>query len=131
MNSLLAWFITFNFINIAWIFFRAKEFGDALKVLKGMFGFSGITLSEKYFSFLHPAKESIISLGEVFEHLHAKPNIFVFNITALILVLMFKNSNEIKDNLKFDYKHMLFFVAISLYSLLNINKVSEFLYFNF
>ena len=33
----LAWFITFNFVNIAWIFFRAKEWDDAIKVLNGMF----------------------------------------------------------------------------------------------
>lgn len=37
MNSILAWFITFNFINVAWVFFRAKEWDDAIKVLKGMF----------------------------------------------------------------------------------------------
>jgi len=36
----LAWFITFNFVNIAWVFFRAKEWGDAVKVLSGMFGLS-------------------------------------------------------------------------------------------
>ena len=44
MNKFLAWFITFNFINITWVFFRAKEWDDALKVLKGMFGLSGIVL---------------------------------------------------------------------------------------
>ena len=38
MPKLLGWFITFNFINVAWVFFRAKNFDDAVKVLKGMFG---------------------------------------------------------------------------------------------
>ncbi len=37
MNTFLAWFITFNFINIAWVFFRAVNFESAIKVLKGMF----------------------------------------------------------------------------------------------
>ena len=37
MPMLLAWFITFNFVNIAWVFFRAKEWSDALKVLRAMF----------------------------------------------------------------------------------------------
>ena len=40
MPKLLAWFITFNFINVAWVFFRAKEWDDAIKVLKGMSTFS-------------------------------------------------------------------------------------------
>jgi len=33
----LAWLITFNFVNIAWVFFRAKEWDDAIKVLGNMF----------------------------------------------------------------------------------------------
>ena len=37
MNIFLAWFITFNFINIAWVFFRAKEFEDVINILKAMF----------------------------------------------------------------------------------------------
>lgn len=40
MPKWFAWFITFNFINVTWIFFRAESWFDALKVLQGMFGFS-------------------------------------------------------------------------------------------
>jgi len=36
----LSWFITFNFINIAWIFFRADDFNAAIKILSAMFGFT-------------------------------------------------------------------------------------------
>jgi D-alanyl-lipoteichoic acid acyltransferase DltB (MBOAT superfamily) len=36
MPKTLAWLITFNFINIAWIFFRAKTLDDALRVINGM-----------------------------------------------------------------------------------------------
>ena len=44
MNKILAWFMTFNFVNFAWIFFRAKEFEDAIKVIKGMVGLGGVVL---------------------------------------------------------------------------------------
>ena len=40
LNKFVAWFITFNFVNIAWVFFRAKEWDDALKVLKGCLGWA-------------------------------------------------------------------------------------------
>jgi len=36
MPKVLAWLLTFSFINIAWVFFRAKTMDDALKVLRGM-----------------------------------------------------------------------------------------------
>jgi len=42
MNKVLAWIITFNFVNIAWVFFRAKDMESAEKVLSGMFGADGI-----------------------------------------------------------------------------------------
>ncbi|MDN5089969.1 MBOAT family O-acyltransferase, partial [Aliarcobacter butzleri] len=44
MNKILAWFITFNFINITWIFFRAKDFESAMKVLGSMFSFDNVVL---------------------------------------------------------------------------------------
>ena len=33
----VAWFITFNFLNIFLVFFRANEWKDALKILSSMF----------------------------------------------------------------------------------------------
>jgi len=36
-----AWLLTFFFVNIAWVFFRAKTMSDAMRVLKGMFGLNG------------------------------------------------------------------------------------------
>ncbi|MCT7531782.1 MBOAT family O-acyltransferase, partial [Aliarcobacter cryaerophilus] len=44
LNKILAWFITFNFINITWIFFRAKDFESAMKVLGGMFSLDSVVL---------------------------------------------------------------------------------------
>ena len=46
MPKFLAWFLTFNFINICWIFFRARNFESALNVLSGMIGVNGIILPD-------------------------------------------------------------------------------------
>lgn len=42
MPKVLAWLLTFNFINIAWVFFRAKTMDDALRILRGMVDISSI-----------------------------------------------------------------------------------------
>jgi len=42
-----------------------------------------------------------------------------------------KNSMELMKDFKTNYKTMIFFIIITLYGILNINKISEFLYFNF
>ena len=38
----VAWFLTFNFINFAWVFFRADDLRQAQQVLKAMIGVNGI-----------------------------------------------------------------------------------------
>ena len=36
LSPKLAWLVTFAFVNIAWVFFRAKTMDDAMRVLRGM-----------------------------------------------------------------------------------------------
>jgi alginate O-acetyltransferase complex protein AlgI len=130
MNSILAWFITFNFINIAWVFFRAKEWNDAIKVLKAMF-FGELMLPDKYATKLSFLNEYSISFGRVFEHINGKDKTLYFVIGAFIFILWFKNSSFFTRNFKPTKYYMLLFIVTSLYSILNIHKLSEFLYFNF
>ena len=130
MNTILAWFITFNFVNIAWIFFRAKEWDDAIKVLKGMFGMSGLQLHpifasklaflEKYGVIFHPFDTIHLPLAET-----------LWFIFAFILVLFFKNSMEKRDSFKPNYKLVFLTAFCFIFGILSLNKVSEFLYFNF
>lgn len=42
MPSPLAWLITFIFVNITWVFFRAHSLGDAKKILSGMIDFGSL-----------------------------------------------------------------------------------------
>lgn len=43
MPTALAWFVTFMFVNITWVFFRAKTLDDAMRVLNGMIDFKSAT----------------------------------------------------------------------------------------
>lgn len=37
LPSALAWLLTFGFVNLTWVFFRAESMADALQILRGMF----------------------------------------------------------------------------------------------
>jgi len=117
MNALLAWFITFNFINITWIFFRAKEWDDAVNVLYGMFGFSGI---EKFSDLLEFGTLSTLDL-------------WIMMIVFLIGISTFftRNSNQMVSSLRLTNRSMLFGVFLMCIGILQLNKISTFLYFNF
>ena len=130
MNKFLAWFITFNLINITWVFFRAKDWDDALKVLKGMFGLSGIVLP----NFLEAKLGFLSKYGVGFDGFVERVgdrNTFLFLLFGFILVLVFKNSAEILKQLKFEIKTAIFCSIVFIYSIFSLNNISEFLYFNF
>jgi len=130
MNKILAWFITFNFINIAWVFFRAKDWDDALKVLKGMFGLSGIVLPNFLLAKLGFLTKYGVGFNNFIERVGDK-NTFLFILFGFILVLVFKNSLQILEQLKFNLSNILLSTIIFTLAILLLNKISEFLYFNF
>jgi len=130
MNAVLAWFITFNFVNIAWVFFRAKEWDDAIKVLKAMFGMSGILFSSKYAEKLAFLQEYGVEFGAWLPNINGnKAGTWI--IVAFILVLFFKNSMQLRESFKPNKWYFIFSVVIMMYAISNMNKLSEFLYFNF
>ena len=127
----LAWFITFNFINIAWVFFRAKEWDDAIKVLSGMIGTSGFIVNEKYFEFFSIFITSNLKIGDVTSHIKSGSESLIYIVLSFLIILLFKNSNQMLINLN-QTKFSLLFVIVILYtSLIQLTNVSDFLYFNF
>lgn len=129
--SWLAWLITFNFINITWVFFRAKAWEDAVKVLSGMFGLNGITLPyalENRLSFLSSYG---IEFGNFVGNINGGKFTPLVLIGGFIFILLFKNSIELLNSFKVSYKTMLFSSFIFICSVLFSYKDSTFLYFNF
>jgi len=110
MHKIIAWLLTFIFINVTWILFRAKEWDDVVKVLKGILGLNGF--------------------GAWSDSLFYGKKIVVFMILAFILIIM-KNSQEIAKNFKPNLLYGLAYSVILIYSVFQVNKISEFLYFQF
>jgi len=129
MPVILAWFITFNFINIAWVFFRALNFDAAIKVLKGMF-MGDLILPLSFGAYVGEVKE----WGIIFSHwskLFENENYMGLTIFAVfIIVLFFPNSMEWQKKFKINFFYMGLTVLFSL-SIFMLYRKSEFIYFNF
>lgn len=127
MNKYLAWFITFNFINITWVFFRAKDMDSALKVLDGMVGMSGITFPYFLQSLL---RDLNFNFGGWLFHIcddgGKKLSIF---LTIAFLSIFFRRNIKISYIIN-DY-YVLLLLLVSIIAFLNLSSPSEFLYFNF
>lgn len=119
MNKYLAIFITFNIINILWIFFRTSSLQKALDILKSMFNVFNINLH------LTLDYENATS---GFFHLSMLIKIMIF---SYIIIFFFPNSLEKVKNNKFNKKVLMEITFYFILSLSFLDKISTFLYFNF
>jgi len=133
LPNTLAWFITFNFVNVCWVFFRAQDISTALKILREMFFPEIIPLPfiilEKFeilknLSFIKTVKNPLSAINGSFE-------MVVFLILSFSLVLFFKNSFEKSQGFSPSTKTKYFIVFLILYSIINIGEISKFLYVQF
>jgi D-alanyl-lipoteichoic acid acyltransferase DltB (MBOAT superfamily) len=111
----LSWFMTFLFVHFAWVFFRAVEVGDAWSIVRTMFG-----------------------LEDVVSPFVANPLAGVGGIAVLctllvcfVLVLFFGNSHKMGDSFVAEPKRLVYSAGIFTVSLLHLNTVTEFIYFQF
>jgi hypothetical protein len=131
MPKVLAWFITFNFINIAWVFFRAKDWESALKVLDGMFSLDNLVLPGLLVNKLSFLQNYGIQFGHTFSHLNTNSLLVFWLFLGYILVLGFKNSMQLLSEFKVNIYYALFIVLSLVISFFHIQRYSEFIYFNF
>ena len=131
MNTILAWFITFNFINIAWVFFRAKEWDDAIKVLSSMFNLDNVLLPEFFASKLLLNQYGIKLGGGWLSAITGNIWTLVWLFCGFILILLCNNSMQKLEKFKVNYKTVFFAGILFISAILSLDKVSEFLYFNF
>ena len=94
-NKFLAWLVTFNFINITWIFFRANSVHDACSIIKKMFNWSWIVevRSETTLGMLkNLINGPLFSGNQCFK-------LLLLNIGILLFVCVLKNSKQMMGKL--------------------------------
>jgi hypothetical protein len=125
-----AWILTFNFVNISFVFFRAKEWSDAVKVLGSMFSVENVVLPRFLFSKLSFLTDYGIYFDE-FSYISGNKYTLMWLLIAIVIVLFFKNSSEYIRSFKPTIKYQVFNILLLFISLILIGDFSEFLYFNF
>ncbi|MDR6121584.1 alginate O-acetyltransferase complex protein AlgI [Bacillus sp. SLBN-46] len=123
----IAWFITFFFVHIAWVFFRSPDLTTAKVMLTKMFSIQ---------SFHFPAGITAVLNERLGTHFIPWSYYFDLKLSALFvvilaIVLLAKNSIERLNSFKPSYRTAVFISFIAVIALLYLNRVSEFLYFKF
>ncbi|WP_333474212.1 MBOAT family O-acyltransferase [Paenibacillus gyeongsangnamensis] len=111
LPGVLAWLVTLLFINCTSVFFRAKDWASAMKVFKAMFGCSGVAFSHLPLSNTSGSVKWIAA--------------------GFLLVLLAPNSNQLTERFEPNWRTAVFFAVLAVVSIVNLTKISEFLYFQF
>lgn len=131
MPKWLAWLITFNFVNVAFVFFRADTVERALSIIKGMCGGNGVVL--------HKSLIRTPVLGQLpvsfdrgwLKGIDANDKTIAYVVLALLVVYFCRNSMEIMQRFRPAWTWFLPTLVIFVWTMFEMGKVSEFLYFQF
>ncbi len=142
VGRFLAIFLTFNFVNLTWLFFRAKSLKDAVKVLKGMFGLNGSGIEDfwnSFFSFLVSGmsllqeEEKFRVVSTLLGYLQGSVDKIFVLLLCLIVCLFAKNSNERVREFIPSWNTAFMFALGTIFAILaiKIDAPAKFLYFDF
>lgn len=124
----LRWLLTFSFVNITWVFFRAERVTDAVAMLKQVFvgNWSFTINAELTETLLQPTLISIAS------RLLGLPAVVSISCAIVLLaVFLLKNSAERLKDFKPNAKMWVQTYILLVLSILSFSGVSTFLYSNF
>ena len=127
----LAWFLTFNFVNIAWVFFRATSVKQAMEVLNSMFNVKNLIsanyLAEQLMLFHTPTEFLGVSFSLVYF-------ITFMMLLCLSIALFAKNTwelSQLRFNSAIGAVYVAALITIATYIVFTNFSSSEFIYFNF
>lgn len=135
MPALVAWLLTFSFVNLSLVFFRAKDMGEALRMLKAMAGYNGVVLPTAWQKWLAVLNGYGVTWGKMFAAINGHGDVAVVFLALAMAALWKHNSLNYAEPDRFvpSRLHQALLVGMILINLLYLNSIraKEFLYFGF
>lgn len=133
----LCWILTFNFINISWVFFRSESVSGAMNLIKGMVGMNGVVVPSGLQIYLQKIIPFIsIKTGELTSIISPSDNKTpILYLTIFFLIaLCCQNSINLSKKASQKYLANIFCSLLLTLALIQIyasDYQETFLYFNF
>ena len=132
--GVLNWLITFCFVNLTWVLFRADSITDAVQFIQQMFSANWGPVHESLINaFLLTEFDFVFGPIPFFDFLDTWPVIWpiTFYLAAMVLILFARNAREHMLNFKPSIQNLILIYVLLIWCLLSFSGVSTFLYFNF
>ena len=122
MPKFPAWVLTFLFLNVGWVFFRAPDFQTAISVLSGMINIGSL--------------HSATGIKNMFSMSQLIPGEYTAKILAMLagfsgLAFLAGNSNQLTEKMQPALGWALVTLVLLILGMPDFQQPSDFLYFNF
>ncbi len=131
LHPALNWLITFTFVNVTWVFFRAETFTQATTLLKKLVSWNFAAVDRVFIDIVRTAElKKLLSLTGI-ERIYPQFLITAFYVVAMLLILGADNAYEKLQRFKPKTSNMLFSLFLFTWCFFSFAGISTFLYFNF
>lgn len=129
--AVIKWLVTFIFVNIAWVFFRAESISQAAAVIKKAFAFDFKPMSANFIESI--ATVEMKEVIHIFSSFEVFPTVLIgaLFIGAILIAVCSKNAYERMQNFKPTLLKMITTLILLVWSVFSLAGISTFLYFNF
>lgn len=130
----IRWGITFAIVNLLWVYFRADSIADAHLMFRQLFtgGFGGVshTMTEAFGELTEIRMLYHLGLGSLLEEFPYIPLLAFIGI-ILVAVVGMRNTQEKLEKFTPSMPKLCVTAVLTIWCVLSLAGVSEFLYFNF
>ena len=131
LHPALNWLITFSFVNIMWVFFRAENFSQALTLLKALVSWKFTEIDNVFIDMFRLVEFKKILSPLRIETFYPQFLITAFFITVMVMILGCSNSYEKMQKFKPTCAKLFTSLILLVWSVCSFTGISIFLYFNF
>lgn len=134
MPGAIAWSITFIAVVLSWVVFRAENIAQAGQIIQAAIGLKGIILTPDFQPLLGWLPQSFVQFLEVAQLPALPPNYrqsFVILAVVLMGAVWLPNTQQMVERFKPTALWAMGLSTVAIACLLSLNRISEFLYFQF
>lgn len=128
LPTVLSWLLTIICVTVAWVFFRAESFSDALYIVQAMFGLHGLPQS---LAGIFPGLQTHGLQFATAAHLPGGYKELCILVGLMVGLAFAPNPQQIVARLRPNWKWAMVIALLMAVSILGMEKATDFLYFQF